>query len=205
MKKLLISPKILKDKYGQEGQFLDLNWPKFFRDKAEIFTWVPNTKNYYNNFQFDGLVLSGGNDLFEIKKNNENLIRDEIELKLLSYSIKKSIPILAICRGFQFVNNFFGGSLIKVKNHSKKNHKIFIKKKLYFLKKNDCLKTNSFHNYRINYLADNFHVISETLDNSIEIAYAKKEKILGLMFHPERNNFSQIKINKLIFKFFGLK
>ena len=61
---------------------------KIFRDKAEIFTWVPNTKNYYNNFQFDGLVLSGGNDLFEIKKNNENLIRDEIELKLLSYSIK---------------------------------------------------------------------------------------------------------------------
>ncbi len=34
MKKLLISPKIVKDKYGQEGQFLDLNWQKFFRDKA---------------------------------------------------------------------------------------------------------------------------------------------------------------------------
>ena len=52
---------------------------------------------------------------------------------------------------------------------------------------------------------NNFENIAETNDNSIEIAYAKKEKILGLMFHPERKNFSQIPINKLVFNYFKIR
>ena len=124
---------------------------------------------------------------------------------MLKFAIKKSIPILAVCRGFQFVNNFFGGSLKKIENHVKKNHEIIFKKKLIFFKKKNLLNTNSYHNYKIKNLANNFENIAETNDNSIEIAYAKKEKILGLMFHPERKNFSQIPINKLVFNYFKIR
>ena len=204
MKRILISPKIIKDKYGQLGQFLDLSWSKFFKRKVEILSWTPN-KIYQNNLNFNGLILSGGNDLYKVKKTRENLIRDEIESKLLEFALKRSIPILAVCRGFQFSNDFFGGSLTKIKNHSKKNHKIDIKKNFLFLDKGRILKTNSFHNYKIKNLAKKFEIISMSKDNSIEIAYAKKEKILGLMFHPERKNLSQSIINKLIFKYFRIK
>ena len=204
MKRILISPKIIKDKYGQLGQFLDLSWSKFFKRKVEILSWTPN-KIYQNNLNFNGLILSGGNDLYKVKKTRENLIRDEIESKLLEFALKRSIPILAVCRGFQFSNDFFGGSLTKIKNHSNKNHKIDIKKNFLFLDKGRILKTNSFHNYKIKNLAKNFEIISMSKDNSIEIAYAKKEKILGLMFHPERKNLSQSIINKLIFKYFRIK
>ena len=205
MKKILISPKIIKDKYGQFGQFLDLSWLNFFHNKVNIFTWIPKNKNSINNFHFDGVILSGGNDLYSIKKKKENLIRDKFELKLLKFAIKRSIPILTVCRGFQFVNDYFGGSLQKAKNHAKKNHEIIFKKKFLFFNKKKSLHTNSYHNYKIKNLANNFKNIAESNDNTIEIAYAKHEKILGLMFHPERKNLSQPLINKLVFNYFRIR
>jgi len=205
MKKILISPKILTDKYGQSGQFLDLSWINFFQKKVDILTWIPQNKNSVSNFDFDGVILSGGNDLYSIKKKKENLIRDKFELRLLKFAINRSIPILAICRGFQFVNDFFGGSLKNVKNHTKTNHDIIFKKKFLLYGKKKILNINSYHNYKIKNLAKNFQNIAETNDNSIEIAYAKQERILGLMFHPERKNFSQPSINKLVFNYFKIK
>ena len=53
--------------------------------------------------------------------------------------------------------------------------------------------------------ANNFNNIAESNDNTIEIAYAKHEKILGLMFHPERKNLSQPLINKLVFNYFRIR
>ena len=128
MKNLLISSKIVKDNHRQFGQFLDLAWVNFFQSKVNLFTVNIKNQNSINNIDFDGLILSGGNDLYSIKKKKENLIRDKFETKILKYAIKKSIPILAVCRGFQFVNHFFGGSLKKIKNHANKNHKIMLSK-----------------------------------------------------------------------------
>ena len=68
MKRILISPKIIKDDYGQSGQFLDTAWIKYFKNKADLFTWNPKSIISKNNFIFDGLILSGGNDIFSIKK-----------------------------------------------------------------------------------------------------------------------------------------
>lgn len=204
MKNLLISSKIFKDNYGKLGQFLDLAWLNFFQNKVNLFTVNFKNKNSIKNINFDGLILSGGNDLYSVKKKKENLIRDKIEIRLLEYAIKKSIPILAVCRGFQFVNDYFGGSLKKIKNHVNINHEITFNKKYPHVSKKR-LNTNSYHNYAIKNLAKNFENIAETNDNSVEIAYAKKEKILGLMFHPERKNFSQLSINKLVFNYFKIK
>lgn len=204
MKNLLISSKIVKDNYGQFGQFLDLAWLNFFQNKVNLFNVNLKNKNSIKNIYFDGLILSGGNDLYSIKKKKENLIRDKNETRLLEYAIKKSIPILAVCRGFQFVNNYFGGTLKKIKNHVNINHEIIFNKKFPNVSKKK-LNTNSFHNYAIRNLANNFENIAEANDNSVEIAYAKKEKILGLMFHPERKNFSQLYINKLVFNYFKIK
>ena len=53
-----------------------------------------------------------------------------------------------------------------MKLHSIKNFQMLVKK----------LNTNSFHNYAIRNLANNFENIAEANDNSVEIAYAKKEK-----------------------------
>ena len=69
--------------------------------------------------RLDGLVLSGGADLdpahygadpeTELGRLEED--RDEWEFALLEAARRRSLPILAICRGFQLVNVAFGGTL----------------------------------------------------------------------------------------------
>jgi putative glutamine amidotransferase len=69
--------------------------------------------------RLDGLVFSGGADLdpahYGAERHSElgqlEQDRDEWEFALLSAARAASLPILAICRGFQLVNVAFGGTL----------------------------------------------------------------------------------------------
>ena len=92
---------------------------------------------------------------------------------------------------------------MRIKNHVRKNHKIYLYKNKYLKLKN--LVTNSFHNYGFLKLNKNFKCIGKSKDKSIEIAILKKKKVLCLMFHPERKNTNQSSINKLISNFLSIK
>ncbi len=67
----------------------------------------------------DGLILPGGVDLDPSMYGEEKLPEcgetfpelDAYEGKLLTAAMERRLPIWAICRGHQFVNVFFGGSL----------------------------------------------------------------------------------------------
>lgn len=69
----------------------------------------------------DGLVLQGGVDIsptmygeepMDVMKNHRtDLIRDRYELKLLKAFASRNKPVLGICRGFQLMNVFKGGTL----------------------------------------------------------------------------------------------
>ena len=182
MKKILLTQRIVKER-------------KSFRDASEkdlinfllnlncISYLVPNSyiKNHkklnlwLSNINIDALVLSGGNDLGEYKE------RDDLEKYLIQHCIKKSIPILGICRGAQIIGKFFKNKIVKVENHvgfhRVKTFKNFLNNKL----------VNSFHNYGIKKLKKDFEIIAEcNKDQSIEAFVHKQKKILGIMWHPER-------------------
>ena len=80
------------------------------------------------------------------------------------------------------INRFFKGKLVKIDNHVKVKHLIFnIKSKK--------VTVNSYHNYGINEktMDKNLSVLHRCFnDNSIESFKHKKYKILGIMWHPER-------------------
>lgn len=71
----------------------------------------------------DGLVLQGGVDIsptvygeepIEIMaKHQIDPIRDRYELKLLKAFVTRNKPVLGICRGFQLMNVFKGGTLFQ--------------------------------------------------------------------------------------------
>ena len=202
MKNILISSKIIKDNYNSIGQFLDNDWINFFKNKdVNLLLFTKLNSKHKLKINFDAVIISGGNDLLEIKKNKLNIIREKIDKNLFQLAIEKKKPILAICKGFQFINRFYGGKYKKTTNHVKKNHKIFINKNFLYLKKNQVLSVNSYHNYKVTNLAKNMNEIATAVDGSVEIAIHKNRKILGLMFHPERANKSNGYVKKIIFKF----
>jgi microsomal dipeptidase-like Zn-dependent dipeptidase/gamma-glutamyl-gamma-aminobutyrate hydrolase PuuD len=71
--------------------------------------------------QIDGLILSGGGDIYAPLFNEElhpavesyDLERDHYDIQLVKRAAAKQMPILGICRGHQVINVAFGGSLIQ--------------------------------------------------------------------------------------------
>lgn len=75
----------------------------------------------------DGLCLSGGADIAPARYGESDpnglakdvdLQRDELEFDAIKAALRRDIPVLGICRGFQLVNVALGGSLVlDVPNH----------------------------------------------------------------------------------------
>ena len=96
----------------------------------------------------------------------------------------------------QIINKYFNGKLVKINNY-KNNHII---KKLD--KKLDMpTKVNSFHNWgiRMNDLANQLIPTAVDERNFVEAFKHQNKKLVGLMWHPERD-FPINKINLNIFK-----
>jgi len=192
-----ITPRLKHEKKGDYFKYIiEKDYIDYFK-KFKI-SLIPLT---YNKEDIDDIfkkkikviVFSGGNDLYSKSKTKENKIRDSFEKYLLKKCLKKKISVIAICRGFQLVSEFFKGSLIKTNSHLVKSHKILLKK--------NTLSVNSFHRYKITKVNKCFNILGVAEDKSIEYAYIKKYNILCTMFHPERKNKDQAKINNIIRKF----
>ena len=201
MKNFLITPFLFENKYKKIVFGLNYEWYEF-AGKNKINLIIVNNKNELDNIfkiKIHGLILSGGNDLFNIKINKINLLREKNEIEIVKYFIKKKLPIIGICKGFQLFAKMFGSNVTKIKNHQNKIHDVIIRNRALLNKRN--INTNSFHKYGIKNLPKGFEIIGATKDNNIEIALNKKKNFLGLMFHPERKNKDQLLINTLINKF----
>ncbi|MDQ6903566.1 MAG: gamma-glutamyl-gamma-aminobutyrate hydrolase family protein [Bacteroidota bacterium] len=71
----------------------------------------------------DGIILTGGDDINPRLYNQPEFLtyvdpkeidekRDAFEWKIMQHIEEKQKPLLAICRGMQFVNIYYGGTLI---------------------------------------------------------------------------------------------
>ena len=206
MKNIFISCKISNSLSGHVYS-VEKNWYDFFKN-LDINLVPINSQNYSENFKkstkISGIIIPGGNDIYKIKKNKINFLRDKLEYKLINYSLRNKIPLLGVCKGFQVIADFYNGKLAKCTNHVGTFHNLKINKKSRFIN-SKTLNVNSFHNYGVKKLSDNFNVISKTNDQFIEIAEHKFEKILCFMSHPERFSKSEKKLKLVIKRFFKIR
>ena len=172
------------DGYSDPRDSISQDWFKFFQREFGEDLWValPNlgyeTINYFKKLNLNVLILSGGDNL------GQTPLRDESERHLLSFAIKNNIPIIGVCRGMQVIHEFFGGRIDHgsegfVQKHRATQH--FVR----FADEDVIL--NSFHNniIREDTISDQLTIEARCkYDNSVESF--RGEKILGIMWHPER-------------------
>ena len=160
----------------------------------------------------DGFVIQGGVDLSPESYNEPFLnkdrwpgdkYRDDYELKVIDYAFKAKKPIYGICRGFQVLNAYFGGTLhqdipteLKTDQshrdadlYDKVNHKVNLEndgllKKIY---KSESINVNSVHHQAVKKLGKN--LICDAISSSDGIIeafhYDGNQTVIGVQWHPE--------------------
>ena len=129
------------------------------------------------------VVLSGGDDLGEDKQ------RDITEAMIFEACLSLGIPILAICRGMQFVFSIMGVNLQGVPNHLRAKTSL----EGQFSETVDC-----YHKFGVFSVPQDFEIIGEAKDGSVEIAVNRNSKLFCVMFHPERSDISSLELLRLI-------
>ena len=168
----------------------------YFRFQDALPIIIPNNIEIAEEYlsEVDLLFLSGGNSVSkspDMSKNEFELssIRDSIEEKLVRKAIEKEIPIIGVCRGMQFLNYSFGGtleSLVSPHIHSSGDHYLDFIKDCILSKKGEQIKVNSFHNYAIDKLGKNLECLAKSEDGFVEAFKHLSLPIYGIMWHPER-------------------
>jgi putative glutamine amidotransferase len=102
----------------------------------------------------------------------------------------------------QVINNYFGGEIEKISGHMKATSKIFFTE-LFFNQK--TIQVKCFHNFCIksNLIPKELKIIATDKSNNVEMFKHYKKKIIGVMWHPEREkNYNRLNIiiNQLLKK-----
>ena len=186
--KILLVPSV-KEIYKNQIEYCVDQKLIFFLKKA-----FPKSKiEIFNNDilkNFDLVVFSGGNNTNT--KSKKDKIRKKISNFIYRFSQKNKIKIYGICYGAQFIAEKFKFDLKKSNSHIVK-HKVYIKQDE--LRKE--IKVNSYHDDIIIFKkSKNINIFATGMDNTVEAFHVKKNKILCIIWHPERyKNFKKLDIN----------
>lgn len=196
---LYATQKQFRDRSGGVSNGLDPAYEDFFRELVGKesplkFIRVPNKVKQaridYATLRPGLVVLTGGNSCNPASFGSDATIndlapeRDEVEDFLIDACVQDRIPILGICRGFQFINIHFKGRLsYSIENHPPaKPHLCKCDNREYMI--------NSFHNHGVKRqeLSPQLNELAIASGTDIIEAYGSGMGggILGVQWHPER-------------------
>lgn len=151
----------------------------------------------------DMLIFCGGEDVApsrygetnHVNLGKVNLRRDAWEFALSDEAIRRRMPLLGICRGCQFLNIRFGGTLWQdlpsekagAKVHRLKGeHEITVKSGTYLHKLvGQMASVNSRHHQAVKDIAKGFRISAVSPDGVVEAIEGTDYPALGVQFHPE--------------------
>ena len=166
--------------------------------------------------QADGIIMTGGADIHPGRYSQEgdtircgaiDVHRDSIEHILLDHVVNSGIPCLGVCRGLQFMNVYFGGSLHphlpdtlstmhRGDDGYATEHKIYLTKNLGALniQTENISAPVSNHHQGISRLANVMEAWAIAPDGLIEgIRHSDTIRypfFIGVQWHPERSGIS---------------
>lgn len=200
--------------YNEIMDCLDVNWAKFLMSLDILpvpLSLAPASTagKIWETHKLDGLILSGGNTLVEFadtsdESENVSMERDAYEKALLGTALSSGKPILGVCRGLQIINSYYNGQLSKIKGHAGTKHRLVTENLTTTFR--FPAEVNSFHNYAIprRLLGEELIPLAHDDEGNIEAFHHAKDKVLGIMWHPERENPPLQPDCELIKRHFGL-
>ena len=196
-KRIGITQKIMKHpRYNEVMDCLDTNWAKLLNSLNILPVPLPlmpanSADAIWKEFSLDGLILSGGNtlvDYADVKDIQDNLSeeRDDYENALLKEALLTRTPILGVCRGLQLINVYYKGKLVRIKGHAGTNHRLITQHSYNSFEFPS--NVNSFHDFAVprKFLGKDLIPLAHDTEDNIEAFYHPKDKVLGIMWHPER-------------------
>lgn len=154
----------------------------------------------------DALILPGsGQDmnpkLWGEEDQCSNDINDELDglqWALMDQALGEGKPILGICRGMQFINVYFGGTLIQDlpcgnlhKMTTPENYHDVLHLPGTFMSElyGEISEVNSRHHQGVGRIGEPLHVVSlwnDGEDSVVEAIACEASAVLGLQWHPEK-------------------
>lgn len=209
MKKILVTQRlILHDAYHEIRDTLDVSF-------ANLFSLLPalpilasshiDPELYFREHLLDGVLLTGGNDLGVVKDCPLSHKRDAFERKIVELAIAQQLPILGICRGMQLIAHYFQSTLCERPGHVRCNHTLSLAEGKYSELLSEIHTVNSYHNYGIDQLGPSLRPIAHAPDGSSEAIEHESLPILGIAWHPERDELDREGNLTLLRKFFDIK
>jgi putative glutamine amidotransferase len=200
-------------------QYFERDMSRYLSRKGVMPILIPDLDNaeQFQDFisQMDGFVFQGGADLAPQSYGEEPILdgrwkgdayRDAYELKIMDYAVKAGKPVLAICRGFQLMNVYFGGTLYQdlitqnpqVRKHrdaelyDKISHGVnFTPGGLFehLYGNYSSKKVNTVHHQGVKDLGKDLKVQATSTEDGIVEAFtwngAEEGKVMGVQWHPE--------------------
>ena len=158
------------------GSIYTKNLTDFLNEKNIFFEkQTPQLLDLNSLENYDSVILSG-------RKKNEKKI-NEINSKIIIYSIKNNLKLLGICYGAEILALTLGGTIKKISSLQKGNDTITISKAN--LISSDSLDVFESHWFEISKLPSVLVPLADSKNCKYEIIQYEKKQIFGTQFHPE--------------------
>jgi gamma-glutamyl-gamma-aminobutyrate hydrolase PuuD len=195
--------------YEERRDCLDQQWTVWLNSLGFECVPVPNRCTFPARFiaalRPRGIILSGGNnltlDVYDGSVPNPGPsdayeARDRTERALVEFAVQGRVPLLACCRGMQFLHAYFGGRLSCLTGapvtHIASAHPVTLTDPSFArLAGQTSLMVNSFHEYGIESGGLGGPLVPFAVspsDSLVEGLFHPALPIAGIMWHPERCN-----------------
>jgi len=158
------------------GSIYTKNLTDFLNEKNILFKeQTPQLLDLNSLENYDSIILSG-------RRKNEKKT-NEINSKIVTYSIKNDTKLLGICYGAEILALTLGGTIRKTLSLHKGNETIEIFKENPI--SSDSLDVFESHGFEISKLPSALVPLAESKHCKYEIIQYEKKLIFGTQFHPE--------------------
>jgi gamma-glutamyl-gamma-aminobutyrate hydrolase PuuD len=167
---------------GERRDALDSRWMDVLSRCGLIGVALPNHPQQVaallDQLSPTGICLTGGNDI--VAYGGDAPERDAAEALMIDWAERNGKPVLAVCRGLQLLMHRNGIPLEKMADHVAVLHPVQTSD-------GTAYPVNSYHNWGFRKVPGDYEILATATDGSVEAVRSRNGRILGIMWHPERN------------------